>query len=239
MPLSSCWKRKFNHRKQKYHAANRPEEKGTTVKKRYFILTILTFILSACGRSITMSSTDQVVSGVYTAAASTSEAQARMSVPTSTPLPVSTATPLPTPTTIPPATESIQNHPSGILQGASAPIQVDYSLCNNAAYIDDATIPDGTVLAPGEVFVKSWILRNTGFCTWKDGYTLTLFEGNSMSGQDTEIGKKIASGREAKVSITLTAPDTSGTYTGYWILADDYGTPFGMPFFVQIVVKDE
>jgi hypothetical protein len=74
---------------------------------------------------------------------------------------------------------------------------------------------------------------------WKDSYTLKFFEGDSMSGLDTEIGKAIASGRQAKISIELTAPNSDGTYTGYWILANKYGSPFGMPFFVQIVVKNE
>jgi hypothetical protein len=83
------------------------------------------------------------------------------------------------------------------------------------------------------------MLENTGFCIWKDSYALTFFEGNSMSGQDTEIGKTVTSGSQAKISISLTAPDAEGTYTGYWILADRNGYPFGMPFFVQIVVKNE
>jgi len=60
-----------------------------------------------------------------------------------------------------------------------------------------------------------------------------------MSGQDTEIGKTTASGREANFSIELTAPEEEGTYTGYWILKDNYGYPFGMPFYVQIVVSDQ
>ena len=66
-----------------------------------------------------------------------------------------------------------------------------------------------------------------------------FFNGDSMSGLDTEIGRAVASGRQAKISIALTAPALEGTYTGYWILADEYGTAFGMPFYVQIVVESE
>jgi len=212
------------------------------------MLLALTIALSACGNATTMPSTDQIVSGIYNAGALTLDAQAQMSASSSTSLRVSTATATPTPTLIPltatqtlipPTNAPIQNHPSGLWQNPGASIQVNYSLCDNSAYIDDATIPDGTVLAPGQTFVKTWELKNTGFCTWKDNYTLTFFEGDSMSGLNTEIGKTIASGRQAKISIALTAPTSEGTYTGYWILANKYGYPFGMPFFVQIVVKNE
>jgi hypothetical protein len=195
-----------------------------------------------------MSPTDQVVSGIYTAGVLTLEAHAQTSAFTSTPLPVSTATPTPTPTlALPTATQAlilptyapIENHTTGFLRKSGAPFRVDYSLCDNSAYIDDVTIPDGTVLAPGETFVKTWTLQNTGFCMWKADYTLTFFEGDSMSGLDTEIGRAVASGRQAKISIVLTAPYSEGTYTGYWLLADEYGTAFGMPFYVQIVVENE
>jgi len=216
------------------------------VKRYYLILLALTVALSACGHTTTISSTDQtdqIVSDIYTAGALTVEAQVQMLASTPTPLPFSTTTSTPAPTLIPPTALStnvpIKNRTSGLLQNSDVPIEVDHSLCDNSAYIEDVTIPDGTVLAPGEIFVKTWILKNTGFCAWKESYRLTFFEGDSMSGLDTEIGKIIASGRQAKVSIELTAPNSEGTYTGYWILENKYDYPFGMPFFVQIVVKNE
>jgi hypothetical protein len=218
------------------------------MKRTYLMLFALTLALGACGNAITMSSTDQIVSGIYTAGALTLEAQAQTSASTPTPLPVSMVTPTPTPLLIPPtsvptlipATNApIINHTSGILQSSNAPAQVDHKICEKSAYIDDVTIPDGTVLLPGETFVKSWTIENTGFCMWKENYMLTFFEGDPMSGSDTEIEKTMASGMQAKISVELTAPDAEGTYTGYWILADNNGDPFGMPFFVQIVVKNE
>ncbi len=204
------------------------------------MLLALTIALSACGKATTSLSTAQMVSDVYTVDAPTQ-------APTSTPLPV-TATPTSAPTSIPPTAapklipltnEPIQNHPSGLWQNADAPIQVNYSLCNNSAYVDDVTIPDGTILAPGETFVKKWTLQNTGYCMWKSSSMLTFFDGDTMSGADTEIEKAVASGDQVNVSIELTAPDAEGTYTGYWILSDPYGYPFGAPFFVQIVVMNQ
>jgi hypothetical protein len=128
---------------------------------------------------------------------------------------------------------------SGYSQSSGSSTEVDHMVCNKSAYIDDITIPDGTILAPGETFVKTWELKNTGYCTWKAESSLVFFKGDSMSGQNTEIGKTLVSGNQAKFSVELTAPNSEGTYTGYWILADKYGYPFGTPFYVQIVVKNK
>lgn len=214
------------------------------MRKHHLIFFALTIVLGACRNGATISSTDQIVSGIYTADTLAFETQTQTPTPTSTPLPVFTATPTSTPTLVPtlalPTYAPLDNHTSGIWKSSSASsLQVDHTICNNSAYIEDVTIPDGTVLAPGETFVKSWILKNTGYCAWKNSFTLRFYRGDSMSGQETEIDRQTASGNQSKVSIELTAPNSEGTYTGYWILANNYGYPFGTPFFVQIVVKNE
>ena len=218
------------------------------MKRTYLTLLALTLALSACGKATAIPPTDQIVSGIYTAGALTLKAPAQMPASTPTPLPASTATPTPTstliaptaaPTLILPIYAPIENHTTGTLRKSNAPFRVDYSLCDSSAYIDDVTIPDGTILAPGETFIKTWTLLNTGFCMWKANYTVKFFVGDVMSGLETEIGRTVASGRQAKISIDLTAPVLEGTYTGYWLLTDDYGMSFGMPFYVQIVVENQ
>jgi hypothetical protein len=208
------------------------------------MLLALTILLSACGNVTTMSSTGQIVSSIYTAGAQTSD-MAQIPAFTPTPLPVSTATPTFVPTLvstlIPPtyAPMPVYIQKSSFSQSSGSFTEVDQMVCNKSAYIDDITIPDGTILAPGEAFVKTWELKNTGYCTWKAESSLIFFKGDSMSGQNTEIGKTLASGNQAKFSIELTAPNSEGTYTGYWILADKYGYPFGTPFYVQIIVRNQ
>lgn len=227
----------------------RPKQKPQP-KGYYLILAILAITLSACKN---ISPTPVTTAGIALNISSASPTPppiftATLLPPSPTTLPVFTTAarnnsmPVLLPATavyLPPAAAPIPNYTAGLAQGSNAPFEVDYSLCDSSAYLEDVNIPDGTIFAPGEVFVKTWLLRNTGFCTWKDDYALTLFQGNSMSGQDTKIEKKIAAGRDTKVSITLTAPNEAGTYTGYWILKNEYGTAFGMPFFVQIVVQEQ
>jgi len=214
--------------------------------KRYFVLALtLAVALSACSAATPTPSTDQIVSEIYTQGAQTLVA---LNTPASspTPLPVSTSTPTPTPTlflpttapTIVPLNVSMDAHTVHMAWQPDTDIRVDYALCNSSAYFEDVTVPDGTEFAPGESFEKIWTIQNTGFCAWKANYMVRFFTGDSMSGLDTEIGRTVWSGRDAKISIALTAPALEGTYTGYWILADEYGTAFGMPFYVQLVVEN-
>jgi hypothetical protein len=94
-------------------------------------------------------------------------------------------------------------------------------------------------ISPGESFVKTWKLQNTGSCAWDDDFLLTFYSGEDMDGENTVIAEYVASGSTAEVSVTLTAPDDDGTYTGYWILADSSGTAFGSTFYVQIEVSSD
>jgi hypothetical protein len=110
--------------------------------------------------------------------------------------------------------------------------------CDNAAYVSDVTISDGTELAPGQAFTKAWEFANTGSRTWSKAYSITFVSGNDMNGSDTEINQSVASGAYADISVSLTAPDEEGTYIGYWRLADKRGTVFGEQVYVQIVVSE-
>lgn len=61
--------------------------------------------------------------------------------------------------------------------------------------------------------------------------------GDVLGGSDTEIEKVIDPGGSVKISVTLTAPEKEGTYTGYWMLADAGGNAFGNEVYVRIIVS--
>ena len=48
-----------------------------------------------------------------------------------------------------------------------------------AAFVSDVTIPDGTVMAPGQSFTKTWKLKNIGTTSWSN-YNLKFFDGEQM-----------------------------------------------------------
>ncbi len=101
------------------------------------------------------------------------------------------------------------------------------------------TITDGTILAPGESFVKTWEFQNTGTCDWSEEYLLTFVSGNDMDGETAEIGEEVSAGVTGDLSVSLIAPSTEGTYTGYWRLADEDGNLFGQSIYVMIVVSND
>lgn len=189
---------------------------------------LLALILSACGKAVPLPPTEDVRSIVNTAVAASVTARVVPSAtPTITPSPTVTPTPSRTPTKNPATATSIWSR--------------DYSpyyTCADSAFVKDVTIPDGTVLAPGEVFVKTWRFRNTGSCAWNGDYSLVFVKGSNMSGTSVDLGQSVKINKNADLSITLVAPYKEGTYTGYWKLQDDYGYTFGDMVYVQIVVSN-
>jgi len=118
-----------------------------------------------------------------------------------------------------------------------APATAPVSSCNGSAYVSDVTIPDNTVLAPGVSFVKTWALQNTGTCTWDTSYKIVFAGGTQMGGASTNLPSTVAPNQQVQVSVSLVAPTTAGTYTGYWRLADGQGNGFGGSVTVVIVVS--
>lgn len=91
-----------------------------------------------------------------------------------------------------------------------------------ASFISDQTIPDGTLIAPGESFTKIWRLRNCGSASWS-GSTAVLSSGSSF-GVGSFIPPSAASGSTVDVSVSLTAPSTIGHYRATYQLQNAGGT---------------
>jgi hypothetical protein len=196
-------------------------------------LLLLALVLSACGAStITPTNEAAAIEVVYTAAAATLSAQAVQA----------TATPLTQPTSTLAPQVSLTPMPTIALpQSMPTPVVVvnTGSTCDNSAYVSDVTIPDGTVLAPGEAFTKTWKFQNTGTCTWTTSYSISYVSGNDMDGSSTALSSSLSSGGTLSVPVSMVAPTSTGTYTGYWKLKNAAGTFFGEAVYVQIVVSDD
>lgn len=192
-------------------------------------------IISACGSDAAAAAGDEItVEQAYTAAAMTLASQYQQTAqPTPTPPPTLMPTIAPTVTLI-----SFNNLPT------STPFTTTYNTtisgstgCDSSAYLSDVTIPDGTTLAPGESFTKTWSMQNIGTCDWTTSYSVVSYSGNSMSGSATALSDSVSSGGSIDVSVELVAPSTAGTYTGYWRLQNASGVSFGEAVYVQIVVS--
>jgi len=126
----------------------------------------------------------------------------------------------------------------------NTPVPTAVSYCDWAAFIKDVSIPDGTLLSPGEVFTKTWRLQNRGTCTWTPDYDVVFYGGAQMSGTTMQVPGYVAPGQSVDVSVTFTAPSAPGHYEGFWLLRSASGGLFGTgvhadeTFYVDIYVKD-
>ena len=117
--------------------------------------------------------------------------------------------------------------------------------CNWAQFIADVTYPDGTEVETGEHFTKTWRLKNIGSCAWTTGYELIFDHGDRMGAPAAvNLPRTVAPGETVDISVELTAPDTEGTYKGYFRLRSDTGEVFGIggdrlgAFWVEIKAKE-
>jgi hypothetical protein len=217
---------------------DKPEAKKNKGAKKSLILYIIIFlgIIALAGFSInlfaqkifTPQQTATQTAPNPTAVARTAAAEITLTAAafTATLLP-----PTDTPFTIP--TNTFTSTPDRLqsLSGQCDDVSFDLSTV-------DITIPDGTVMNRGEVFLKTWKIRNNGSCTWGDGYGL-VYSGyaDKMSGQPQPLIGLVTPGQEVEVSVRFTAPTQVGEYTSAWQIANSNGTPFGKAFFVKIIIK--
>lgn len=189
------------------------------MKKRYILVAFVMLLLAilACNRTVATPTPP-----VETASPGGAETP---SLPAVTPSSAVTVTPSATEATSSPV--------------ATTPVGGTPECVYDADFVSDVTIPDDTELTPGTAFVKTWRVRNSGTCVWESG-TVWLFEtGDKMGGPDSVGVPATEPGGTADISVNLSAPATSGTYTGYWRMRRPSGEVFGTPVYVRIVVPAE
>jgi hypothetical protein len=207
--------------------------------------------LSSCGGQPTGEPTVDVnaimTSGVGTFVAALTQTAAAQPSLTSTATPTITSSPiiLNTPTLQPTNTQAfVQILPTTIklptVTGTQyTPTANPGSLavgCNNLRLVQDVNIPAGTVVKPGEGFTKTWKVENNGTCDWVYLYRLVFVSGDRMGGEPASLGKVIVPGKWTQLSIGFAAPNKAGTYTGYWRMGTQAGSPFGATLTVSIIV---
>lgn len=207
-----------------------------------FIITalLLATLLVACGPSATPAESTPDVAAVRTSAASTVVSQFTLTAAAFT-------------VTVPPLTEDVptlgaiatatQTQPA-VAQVTNAE-GTTVALCDKYSWdlaTVDVNVPDNTTMSPGQDFVKTWKIKNTGSCTWGEGYTMIYSYGDDkMSGQPQALAAAIEPGEEVDISVNFKAPNLPGTYTSYWTLQNPKGIAFqgneGKVLYVQIVVQ--
>jgi len=188
-------------------------------------------LMNACGGS------SQNQAEIATAVAQTVVAQNSLtqvaSLPTSSPLPLTSALDM----TATPDPDVIS--PTGTNTPAPNPG------CTLSANLVQEDPPDGTIFKPGESFLKTWWLQNTGTCTWDATFRLVFWDGDLIGAAVSyPLPVAVAPGETKEIAILLQAPATDGQYRGYWRLKSPWGYDFGVgsgsqSFYADILVSSD
>jgi Ig-like domain from next to BRCA1 gene len=227
------------------------------IKRQLIIVVLAGALMASCTGQATQATEEPTVdvnavmtAGIGTFVAALTQTQAaRATLATQTPSPTWTVSPVALNSITPPSTSTqslVLPLPTVVfvaptVTGTQYTPTVNPSTlgsgCNNLALIRDETIPDGTVMKPGETFRKVWKVENNGTCDWVYLYRLVFLSGDRMEGDPPGLGKVIPPSKWTQLYVDLVAPSRPGTYTGNWKLGNQSGSVFGSTLTVSIVVE--
>jgi hypothetical protein len=200
--------------------------------KRVITLITLASLLYACGPTVPIEPTIDV-NAIHTFAAETVIAEFTQTAAAIPPTAAATATQAasltPEASVQPTDTAAPTNNPF-----EATPTDIT---CDDAIWVSDVTVPDGTQMTPGQDFVKTWKIKNTGSCTWGTGYTLIHGYDEKLDGIAEPLTTAVAPGEEVEVSVRFKASTNAGEHRSYWRMQNASGSAFGEFFYVSIVVR--
>ena len=211
------------------------ENELKNLKLIIFMLGAASLILSACRSAAPAEPTITQIDPnmIYTAAAETAQARLTENAAITPTLPTPTFTPEPS-ATLSPTLQTTELTPEATLAPTAAAMP---SAADNAVYVSDVTIPDGTVLAPGASFVKTWKILNSGSTTWKTSYALVHVSDRLLDADSpVALTVEVPAGQTVDISVEMVAPSANGTYRSYWRMRNAQGQFFGDTIYVEIVV---
>lgn len=108
---------------------------------------------------------------------------------------------------------------------------------DSLTFLEDITIPDGTLVNPGDRLDKHWLIKNSGSCNWDEEYRIKLISGPDLGVPAEQALYPARSGFEATLRIVFTAPQEPGYYQSAWQAFNPRDVPFGDPFFIEVQVE--
>jgi hypothetical protein len=206
------------------------------MKPKLIVLAILFMMLvAACGSGTPTQEQEPPpdIAAIRTSAASTVISQFTLTAAAFTPTPSQ-----PTETSAPEATGAANTATGQALPQVTNALGTTVALCDSLSFVADVTVPDDTSMSPGQDFVKTWKVKNSGSCPWGAGYKL-VYAGyqDDMSGQFQPLSGVVQPGQEVEISVRFTAPDAANQYVSAWQMSNPSGVTFPQIIFVKIVVQ--
>lgn len=205
------------------------------MKPKLIVTAILFMMLvAACGSANTPEQEPTPdVAAIRTSAAGTVVSQFTLTAA------VFTVTPSqPTETSAPTATEATSAATVPPVAQVTNAQGTTVALCDSLSFVADVNVPDDTSMSPGQDFLKTWRVKNTGSCPWGAGYKL-VYAGyaDKMSGQFQPLTSVVQPGQEVEVSVQFKAPDAADQYLSAWQMSNPSGVTFPQIIFAKIIVQ--
>ena len=138
-------------------------------------------------------------------------------------------TPLPQTSTVPAATAT---PPAAQVAPQVNPV----SCVDDAAFLEDLTIPDETIVAAGELLDKRWSVQNSGSCNWDSGYRLVRVGNDGFGAEDEQALYPARAGSVAVWQVLLSAPVQPGEHISIWQARSPQGALFGEQVYLWVMV---
>ncbi len=185
--------------------------------KKWLIWALLTIALTACSKAAPLShdvATTSFVKPTITLTATD----------TATFTPTASPTPAPSPTPTPTVSLS------------------DKISLNDKAVFSGETYKDYTIVKPGQKFVKTWRLTNTGRTTWNTAYFLhrEAVQGHPLaSAERVPLPTQVTPGETVEIPVAMKAPEKTGIYSERWTLRNPQGqiVPVGMGRYIWVIIR--
>ncbi len=199
------------------------------------VLALGAILIASCGAGAPEATPTYSVDQIQTYAVSTfSSALTLTAIAAPSDTPAATLTPAPT---FAPLVTSTSGTPLAGLTTPGVPITgAATASCYGLTFVSDVTIPDNTQMTAGKSFTKTWKVQNSGSCAWDAGFKFQSTGGDPMGASAFTLPASVASGATYDISVSMTAPSTSGTFRGNWRMATASGQFFGDEVYVQIIV---
>lgn len=117
------------------------------------------------------------------------------------------------------------------------PVRVEIVVIPSGQVDDAVSVADVVVLKPGETFVRTWRIMNSGQTRWGEGYQFVYLGGDLMGAPMSVDVPSTKPEIPADVSIALIAPAIPGVYVSHWELRNPDGQGFGPVFDCKIEVR--
>jgi hypothetical protein len=195
---------------------------------------LVSILITACGSPNTSQQEPTPdVAVVRTSAASTVVSQFTLTAAAFTPTPSE-----PTETAVSPTSAETSTATTQPLAQVTNAQGTTVALCDSMQFVADVNIPDDTNMSPGQDFMKTWRVKNTGSCPWGEGYELVYADySNDLDGQPQPLTEVVQPGQEVEISVQFTAPSEIGEYLSAWQMENPAGVTFEDIIFVRIIVQ--